>query len=385
MCRSIVRFFIAVFIILFGTLLAFLLNIRFRLLESNYYKSFLKDNGAYELVLKTGKSYIENSGGQEGTLLIQPIMDTIIDDIATPEFLQKVVDKNLDNLFAFLHGRRDRLYLYFPKDELLAKLDTKVIDSIENEITALIKSLPTCAPGQENQFEGMEIGATSRIQCLPEGFQAPTQDFSQILEDFQTYTGENPLEGVFEEGGLLPGFSEETDVVKLIQQGPKEPNAPDPEKALKDVQQGFNYFNIGLIVAGVLLFAFIIFYVLLGDKSKMLSSLGTIFILLGFPIIVMGAFLSFSGILSSFLFDQLISQKLPPEILEQFGFLPDLISKFLSGAFLPIFITGAILIFIGIVCVIVQRFLSKKEVDNVVDVKEQKNDIQKGDNKSKGT
>ncbi len=373
MCRSIVRFFLGTLIVLFAFLSIFLWTLRLQLFDSNYYKYFFAQNDVYNLSIATVKTYISKSTSdqQEGVVIAQPIIDVALDKLITPTFLKDVVEKNLDNAFGWLNGRKEKLFLYFPKQYLLENIDISTIDTLETQVNDIIKSLPRCTPAQEAALQEQEIGLTSNINCLPSSFEFEERDFSEIFEAIQGQTGQNPVEGLFGEQGPLKGLSEEVDIVEFLKNSPREEGSPDPEESVTAVKRNFNYFNLGLIGLSLFTILLSVFYVLLGGLKSSLKSMGVLFILISIPVLISGFLFTVPLEFGEKLFRTYVFVKLPPEIVTELGFLPLLIVKFISGIFFPLLIVGAILLLVGIAGVIADKLIRKDVVtEKIVEKKE---------------
>lgn len=87
-------------------------TIKFQFLDTNFWKSTFKSNNVYvnlSVVIKTAVgNQTEKGGGKKSDL-------KVLTDVITPEILEDVVSRNLDNILNFANGKRKELLVYIPK------------------------------------------------------------------------------------------------------------------------------------------------------------------------------------------------------------------------------------------------------------------------------
>ncbi len=219
---------------------------------------------------------------------LNPLIESSVTALITPELLRETAETNIDNITNFLQGKSDDLIIFIPRDTLLNNLKAEA-PKIEQNVKDTISNFPTCSDAEANNLEnalgGGAPGSQSVvIDCIPAQIKADVlnEEHFSALGDIDTFIAElekkNPelAKNEFSVSELMD-LKEDEDTTESERQEIKD----EYDSNREIVQNGFRYSKFAFIGLWGLIIALLVFYALLskGDVwSKIASALKVTFV-----------------------------------------------------------------------------------------------------------
>lgn len=366
------KFFAFVFAFLFFILLPawlVLFNVRFNLLDADFYKSALREANFYEEVVDVAidgfSDYMKEMQAEQEIELAFISQDKVQDEIKdlaheliSADFLQSNIENFVDNTTTWLKGDEDisKLKIVLDIEEIKLAAPALIGESMEG----IIQDVPDCTDAEinqltENVMNSSEISEDifADLSCLPAESKTIVLEMMGGDSEFGTY-----IEDAFS------NVPDEFDIESLILE-----NAVG-DKQLKQAQEGIDTFRnvyswlvISFWILSGVLFLFLVFIALLTMKSarSMFKWLGlTIFI----PSLIMTVLVLLSRLFASVFLNNAAyfipaeeGVVIPTGLMDSINNLVlGLISGFANKITLPVFILCGL----GFVLFIVAFFFKKK-------------------------
>lgn len=367
MCRSITKFFFGFLLFLFLIPAVVASIIVARVFDANFYTSSLEATGIYEqlpeLVASQLKSEIDNVQLPEieGSLTVDQdelatrIIEEVVPVVVDSQLIKSIVEDNIENVFGFLNGVEEDLYVSIPRADLKQKLDTAFTILFDEILPAYGEELPVCTEQQLRElYESGNVSA-EQITCVPDFIDLEGEfDFSefkdQLLLELETsaagfFDGPErlPLEDFIREMDELAASADSTQSADIDTEFPDE----DVQQALELARDGFRLAQIAMVVMWVVVVIITVLYFLTATGDIWHRTKSTLI-----PIGLSGAVISLIGLVISASFN-IISSYLPmateEEIPEEFidGMLR-LIEAMSRNFATPIIIVGIVMFIVAI-------------------------------------
>lgn len=184
------------------------------------------------------------------------ILRSLFDDLATAEWLQGVVETNIDNFINWLISEEDEWIVYIPTSEV----QTNIAQNIDNEVEKIIDSkegdVQSCGSEDAQQIrrEGFNLDEDF---CLPASVISGEESLTEFMG-----IGAEELEEQFLSSFLQdsPITSDNISVNDLV---------PDttPNDSLETVRSGYSYLRDNLIVFWIVFGAFLVGHLLIAKAA----------------------------------------------------------------------------------------------------------------------
>lgn len=177
--------------------------------------------------------------------------------IVTPDIVDPLFANNINNFFSYLNYQTNEIYVYFPREQLKAKLKEVGSEVLENVAEVLLE-LPTCTEAELDEFE-----RTSSLNCVPaESKQFITENYQDIsTAEVEDFLNTSPFfEG--EDNVALSQFAQQLN-----------PDQYDPaqyvefQKQAEIVRQSIAIAKLVLVLAWIVWICLIILFILLGTGN----------------------------------------------------------------------------------------------------------------------
>ncbi len=155
-----------------------LISVVIMLPNSNVHKKNLKSGDFYsQLSQELQSSDLTEEELKKG--FSQILISTVMNDLATPGWLQNLFEQNIDLTTSWLKGEKDDLALYLPSKEI----EVSIIKNIDEQTQKVNKNfdIPTCSKEDEEKIKREGFDLTKNL-CLPENVKNGQQKLTENLE-----------------------------------------------------------------------------------------------------------------------------------------------------------------------------------------------------------
>lgn len=188
-------------------------------------KAALEKSGVYETLVSDVLSHAENEAksGEQQIATNEPDVKKVIQNAASPEYLQTQVEGFLDGIYSWLQGESEHLALTID----LSGVKTELISGLTQVAHERLASLPVCDTNTELSPDSFD---PLSAECIPRG-----ADKNLAVEKIR-----NEIDQKFKDPVLTQDDLQGKDGVPL-------------EEKLSGVRTTYNNFTLGLWVGGLLI------------------------------------------------------------------------------------------------------------------------------------
>lgn len=160
--RFILKLVLTIFFIPLFLLLLAGLSVRFQLLSPLFWENTYLSDGTYSKLSISINRNLESQtiagGGKAGDI-------QILTELITPENLQNVIGKNIDNILQFANGKADEIIIYLPVNKIPEQLLSKDFGDIKEQmkLTDLLKEFNVAGIGPAQIYMVSRVGSGAWI------------------------------------------------------------------------------------------------------------------------------------------------------------------------------------------------------------------------------
>lgn len=361
MLRRLFQIFFGFFAIILATTGIFIIILRYKLTDSNLYKTTLNDSGIFDEIDNIEKYF--DADQDDVQLFLKPILN----ELDVKNTLRKTVFTNLDYLSKWINNKDD-FYIFFPKEDLKNKITSqefrnRVLDSFEENFS----KLPTCA--NDSDLADFQAGVDGNYipECKPSNF---NQIFSESRAELENrlatiLDNEDVVEKSLEEAGYS-GIGEKTSKDTILNLIKSEDDKKSFENILDKAEKVALYTKIlgfALIAISLLLTGLVVLASKNGVRNYIIN-FANVYLLTGFLVsIISGTIVFLIPVFSDLVQKQAKSDNL--QVQDLFIKMIGVLEKILTNIFSTILYVGILIFLLFLLARVIIGFLHKTQEKSV--------------------